>query len=249
LSTDQTPASIRWAVEASRGRRRLYPTTIVYAIATLLGLAQGLRAASGAAAAFWLGGIAFWTWVEYMVHRFILHGVFPDGPGLRRLTHRLFDHLHVEHHKRPWDGNHINGTIRDTAPFLAPAFLLALLLPPQTLLAFLSGLVQAYVVEEWVHHSVHFYHFDNLYFRYIKRHHMYHHSRVGSERGFGLTNGIWDVVYDTRFPAEVRTALYATLFDRTSPSARSRLKPTLLVSPPEGPVPRASGPNPPPPVA
>jgi len=30
-----------------------------------------------------------------MVHRHILHGVFPDGPGLQRLFHRLFDHLHL----------------------------------------------------------------------------------------------------------------------------------------------------------
>ena len=41
---------------------------------------------------------------------------------------------------------------------------------------FVAGILQAYVVEEWVHHSVHFYQFENLYFRYIKRHHLYHHS-------------------------------------------------------------------------
>ena len=46
-------------------------------------------------------GVAFWTWVEYLVHRHILHGVFPDGQGLQHVLHRLFDHLHVEHHRRP----------------------------------------------------------------------------------------------------------------------------------------------------
>ena len=60
-----------------------------------------------------------------------------------------------------------------------------------------------------MHHSVHFYHFDNLYFRYIKRHHLYHHSRRGPRSAFGLTNGAWDVVYDTRIPAGMRAALYA----------------------------------------
>ena len=149
------------------------------------------------------------------MHRYILHGAFPDGPGLKHWTHALFDHLHVEHHKRPWDGNHINGTIRDTGPFLLPAFLVALLLPPQTLLAFLAGLVQAYVVEEWVHHSVHFYHFDNPYFRYIRAHHMYHHSQAGTDLGYGLTSGVWDVACGTRYPAHVREALYRPRFAAT----------------------------------
>jgi sterol desaturase/sphingolipid hydroxylase (fatty acid hydroxylase superfamily) len=60
-----------------------------------------------------------------------------------------------------------------------------------------------------VHHSVHFCRFKNRYFRYIRRHHLYHHSPKGSEAGYGLTNGIWDIVYSTRFPEPIRRALYA----------------------------------------
>ena len=231
MNTVVTPASIRWAEEARRSRHRLYPVTVVYTLTSLAALAHALRGRPGAAALSWLLGVAFWTWLEYMVHRHILHGTFPDGPGMRHWTHRLFDHLHVEHHERPWDGNHINGTIRDTGPFLLPAFLLALALPPHTLLAFLAGLVQAYVAEEWVHHSVHYYHFDNLYFRYIKRHHLYHHSRRGREIAFGLTSGVWDVAHGTRIPADVRAALYGPLRtrrpDTSHPNRDNRLTPRL----------------------
>lgn len=214
MSAEAVRPPIRWYEEARRSRHRLYPVTVVYIVLATAGLLAGLRANAAVAVTCWLLGAAFWTWVEYMVHRFVLHGVFPDGPGLARITHRLFDHLHVEHHKRPWDGNHISGTLKDTAPFLAPAALLALLLPPQTLLVFVSGLAQAYVVEEWVHHSVHFYHFDNRYFRYIKRHHLYHHSRTGGSVAYGLTSGAWDVAYGTRIPEPVRAALYAPLRGR-----------------------------------
>jgi hypothetical protein len=185
--------------------------TVVYVAASTVAIVYGLRSSPGGAAIAWLLGVAFWTWVEYMVHRFVLHGTFPDGPGLKRVLHRLFDHLHVEHHERPWDGNHINGTIKDTGPFLVLPAALALALPPHTLAAFLAGLVQAYIVEEWVHHSVHFYQFRNPYFRYIKRHHLYHHSLRGSETAFGLTSGMWDAVHDTRIPAEVRSALYGPI--------------------------------------
>ena len=231
MNTVVTPASIRWAEEARRSRHRLYPVTGVYTLSSLAALAYALSGRPGAAALSWLLGIAFWTWLEYMVHRHILHGAFPDGPGMRHWTHRLFDHLHGEHHRRPWDGKHINGTIRDTGPFLLPAFLLALALPPHTLLAFLAGLVQAYVAEEWVHHSVHFYTFDNLYFRYIKRHHLYHHSRRGREIAFGLTSGVWDVAHGTRIPADVRAALYGPLRARrphdSHPDRDNRLTPRL----------------------
>jgi sterol desaturase/sphingolipid hydroxylase (fatty acid hydroxylase superfamily) len=72
----------------------------------------------------------------------------------------------------------------------------------------IAGVIQAYIIEEWVHHSVHFCRFKNRYFRYIRRHHLYHHSPKGSEAGYGLTNGFWDIVYATRFSARIRRALY-----------------------------------------
>jgi len=211
----ETAASIRWADEARKGRRRLYPTTVVYTLLTSIALVYALRSSPPATAVWWLGGIAFWTWLEYTVHRYILHRTFPDGPGAQHWLHRMFDHLHVEHHARPWDGNHINGTIRDTAPFVVPMALVAALFRPHTALAFLAGMIQAYVVEEWVHHSVHFYHFRNRYFRYIKRHHLYHHSRVGNGMAYGLTSGMWDAAYGTRIPAPVRASLYGPLRRRS----------------------------------
>jgi hypothetical protein len=46
-----------------------------------------------------------------------------------------------------------------------------------------GGLLQAYIAEEWVHHSVHFCQFKGKYFQYIKRHHLYHHSPKGAGVG------------------------------------------------------------------
>lgn len=218
MSTVNTPASIRWRDEARKGRHRLYPMTVFYGTLALLAFAYGARSNPGRAIGFYILGVLAWTWVEYKIHRYILHGRFPDGPGLQHVAHRLFDHLHVQHHERPWDGNHINGTIKDHL-WILPFFLASLLLPAWSLTALLAGLTHAGIAEEWVHHSVHFYHFDNLYFRYIKRHHMFHHSPRGDKLGFGLTNGFWDIVYGTRFSADTRAALYAGLSHRHPPAA------------------------------
>ena len=206
-------ARFRREAEARKARRRLYPVTVLYTTFAAVALIAGLRSNHPvfAAVSFALGVFA-WTLVEYLVHRFLLHGRFPESPGLyRHFLHKYFDHLHWEHHKRPWDGNHINGTIADTLPFVGPLGLLSFLVPVSTLAALLAGLLQAYIVEEWVHHSVHFCQFKCFYFQYIKRHHLYHHSPKGSKIAFGLTNGFWDVVYQTRIPAPLRRVLYAPL--------------------------------------
>ena len=34
--------------------------------------------------------------------------------------------------------------------------------------------------------------------------------------GFGLTSGLWDVVHDTRIPADVRAALYGPILGRAA---------------------------------
>ena len=208
-----TPGGVLREAEARKARRRLYPVSLLYSLyaVTLLGLALR-REGRFLALAFFALGAAAWTALEYWVHRYVLHGRFPDGPGpFEHFCHKYFDHLHIEHHKRPWDGNHVNGTIKDTLPFVALFALAASFFPLQTAPMFVAGLVQAYIAEEWVHHSVHFCNFKGRYFQYIKRHHLYHHSPKGSSVGYGLTNGFWDVVWQTRIPEDERKALYSRL--------------------------------------
>ena len=207
----ETAAQVRLRREAGKACRRLYPGTAFYTTYSLAMLWLALRSSQRLMALWYFsGGMAAWTMLEYVVHRYVLHGRFPEGRGpVRWFTHKYLDPLHWEHHARPWDGEHINGRIRDTLPFAALFAAVAWLAPFETAPMFVAGLLQAYVIEEWVHHSVHFYHFRNRYFRYIRRHHLYHHSPKGSEVGYGLTSGVWDVIWGTRIPEADRRALYS----------------------------------------
>lgn len=189
------PRNVDLRAESGIARGRLYPITIAYSAASAVTLAVVLKSgrSMGMAAGFLAAGVAAWTLLEYIVHRYVLHGPFPDGPGpVQHFLHEKFDHLHLEHHQRPWDGRHISGSFGDTLPFVMLLAALSALAPLNTLPVFLVGLVQSYVVEEWVHHCVHYYNFNSRYFRYIRRHHLYHHSRHGSQVAFGLTSDVWD---------------------------------------------------------
>lgn len=196
-----SPRGVVLSAEARRSRRRLYPVTAIYSSLAVVVLYFGVRSSPSAALVLATAGLAFWTLVEYLVHRYVLHGIFPAGASAwSRFLNKAFDHLHWQHHLRPWDGNHINGTLFDTLWVVAPAFALSFLAPVHTVPSFLAGFILGYVVEEWCHHSVHFYVLDWRWFRDLKARHFYHHSRLGTNILFGLSNGFWDDVVGTGMP-------------------------------------------------
>jgi hypothetical protein len=210
LAYCDVPFGVYKGQQARISRHRLYPMTVFYTLYALVVLFFALRSSHPVVAIiFYAGGVPVWTLVEYLFHRFVLHGRFAPGKGIiRKFLHERLDPLHWEHHARPFDGHHINGELRDLLPLFFVAAPLSFIAPVYTLPVLLAGVVQSYVAEEWIHHSVHFYNFRSPYFRYIKRHHFYHHSPKGMEEGYGLTNGFWDIVFKTRYPAPVREALY-----------------------------------------
>lgn len=203
------PKGVDLAYEARRGRRRLYPMTVTYSVLALALLGWAFARSPLMAALALPAGFLLWTLVEYLVSRYVLHGIFPDGPGVwRHFLHERFDGLHWFHHLRPWDGAHINGTLKDTGMFMGLFVGLALLSGSPFWIGLMGAFVQSYVFEEWVHHSVHFYQFKTRYFQYIRRHHLYHHSPRGAETAYGLSNSLWDVVLGTRIPAADRKRLF-----------------------------------------
>lgn len=203
--------TIDLAAERQTALRRLAPLVAFYSSFTLLvlGMAMTYSTHRGRSVAFFGLGLALWTPLEYFVHRRILHGPFPDGQGFwKHLLHKQFDHLHSEHHLKPWSGKTISGSLDQTLPVVFVLAAVSVLTPSYTMLLTVAGIAQAYVLEEWVHYSVHFEQYKSRYFRYIKKHHLYHHSPRGVAQGFGLTSGLWDIVFATRLPEEARALLY-----------------------------------------
>jgi 4-hydroxysphinganine ceramide fatty acyl 2-hydroxylase len=211
---DKRPHNIPFSVfkrdQARISRGRMYPFTVFYSVyATVVLIIALLSEHPLVAVGYYLAGIPVWTLVEYLFHRYILHGRFPSHDSIiGRYLHDRLDPLHWEHHERPFDAMHVSGELKDLLPVFVIAAPVSFLFPIYTAPVLLAGAVQSYVFEEWIHHSVHYYDFKSPYFRYIKRFHRYHHSEPGMNHGYGLTSGVWDALLGTHYPRSIRTALF-----------------------------------------
>ena len=205
----QIPLHIYKRNQARISRKSLYKTSAFYAsYATIVLIFAGRSTHPIVGCVLFALGMASYTLVEYFTHRWLFHYQFEDKPGIEHYLFKLFNSIHNGHHKNPLDGEHINGDLRDLLPLFCIAAPLSYIAPIYTLPVMLAGNVLGYVVTEWIHHSMHFYEFRDPYFRYARRHHFYHHSPRGVNRGYGVTNGFWDILFKTRYPAEVRWALH-----------------------------------------
>jgi dihydroceramide fatty acyl 2-hydroxylase len=217
--------------QAGISRRRLYPVTAFYGcyLVTMLVLAWRTNHRY-IGIAFLLAGIPVWTLVEYLMHRYVFHHHFTQsGESFKKfytgLGKKYLDALHWEHHERAFDGYHINGELQDLLPLFSLAVPLSFIFPVYTAPMLLAGVVQSYVVEEWIHHCIHYYNFRDPYFRHVKRYHLYHHTSAGIEQGFGITNGFWDIVFKSRFPDSVRRRLFPSIKQTSAKISSTRSVP------------------------
>ena len=109
--TVEVPFATYKRQQATMARRRLYPLSAFYTLYAILVLAIAFSTKHPwIAVALFSAGCVTWTLVEYLFHRYVLHGRFPPGKGLiRKFLHERLDPLHWDHHARPFDGSHISG--------------------------------------------------------------------------------------------------------------------------------------------
>lgn len=152
---------------------------------------MGVSAAPSWATALGLGLFA-WTFIEYLVHRFVYHS-WP-----------FFTRLHHEHHDSP------KALLGFPAFVSSSILLLAFWTPlrpfgPAISGGFVSGVLLGYVAYIAVHHATH--HVaakPGTFFYGLWLRHMAHHYR--EEGNFGVTTGLWDRIFGTEIERKGRAA-------------------------------------------
>lgn len=140
------------------------------------------------------GGLLSWSGIEYLLHRFVLHGLPP------------FSRWHAEHHARP--------TALIGMPTLASAALIALLvfLPMWALAslrvagAFTLGVMTGYLAFGLTHHATHHGPHRNAWLARRQRWHALHHRSANPEGHFGVTSEVWDHVLGSATGTSTRRA-------------------------------------------
>lgn len=156
----------------------------VAALVALL-LIKGPRSQQLEAIVFVATGLLCWTGIEYVLHRFVLHGLQP------------FRRWHMKHHERP------------TALICAPTVLSAALIASMVFLPALLvgglwraveltlGVLTGYVIYGALHHATHHWRANTTYLKERKRRHCLHHHKVERPGNFGVTTSLWDRVFGT----------------------------------------------------
>jgi sterol desaturase/sphingolipid hydroxylase (fatty acid hydroxylase superfamily) len=166
-----------------------YADFVVYPPIVLTLAAAVLRAPTSRAVLGWvlacLGGIAGWTLIEYVFHRFVLHR-FP-----------YVAQMHEMHHRNPT-------AFVGTPTWLSlPAILVGAFLPPWWKIDFTiasgltAGVMLGYVGYVGVHHALHHWRIDrsSSLYRLKLRHVRHHYAGVGGN--FGVTTAVWDRLFGT----------------------------------------------------
>ncbi|WP_118132829.1 sterol desaturase family protein [Oceanicella sp. SM1341] len=148
-------------------------------------------------------GLAWWSFLEYLLHRFVLHWE-PEGPRARALRRRLPGHR--GHHNTPADADQIVSTRHAFAlPLAVPLFLGMLVIgfSVHFAVAALAGGALGYAAYETVHFGCHRGRASGWYWRMIRHHHAIHHHRDETVN-FGVTSPLWDMLFRTRYRPAAR---------------------------------------------
>lgn len=144
-------------------------------------------------------GLFFWTFFEYLIHRFIFH--FPEKLLFDSHLVRLFHFLvHGVHHTFPMDPLRLVVPPALFVILAIPLYFLSLLLFTYRFVhTVMPGVLVGYVTYDLTHYSTH--HCTNIeqykILNFLKTYHMRHHFK-SPNRGFGVSTPLWDYVFRTQ---------------------------------------------------
>lgn len=138
-------------------------------------------------------GVALWTLLEYLMHRFLGH----EHKGKN-----FFKAEHGQHHAKY---NYFAPAYKKALLALVVSVLLFvvlhLIMAASVVLAFLTGFLGMYIMYEAMHYRFHIRKPVAKPFIILRKHHFYHHFH-NPKTNHGVTTRFWDRVFGTFVPVE-----------------------------------------------
>jgi sterol desaturase/sphingolipid hydroxylase (fatty acid hydroxylase superfamily) len=140
-----------------------------------------------------LGGMLFWTFFEYIAHRFVFHLV-SEKKNLQKFAYIL----HGNHHHYPRDRQRLFMPPVPSLIIASAIFGLMYLVMGSHTFMFFPGFVIGYLMYGTMHYAIHAW---NPPFKWMKplwrNHHLHHYKN--EHQGFGVSSTIWDHIFGTMF--------------------------------------------------
>ncbi len=137
------------------------------------------------------GGVFFWTFFEYIMHRYVFHFV-TDHPRVQRFHYAV----HGVHHEYPRDKDRLFLPPLISLLIAVLVFGLFYLLMGSVSFAFFPGFVAGYLLYGTMHFLIHS---RKPPFSFMKKHwrnHALHHYKF-PDKAFGVSSSFWDHVFGT----------------------------------------------------
>jgi len=148
-------------------------------------------------AGVFLAGFCLWTFVEYLLHRYIFHFI-NDSEWAQKFHYTV----HGVHHEYPLDTERLIMPPVPSILFASFFFGIFYALMGTYVFCFLPGFIIGYLTYAMIHYSIHAFK-PVPGFTYLWRHHNIHHFK-DAERAFGVSTPLWDIVFGTMPPAKLR---------------------------------------------
>lgn len=139
------------------------------------------------------GGIFFWTFFEYIMHRYVFHWA-SDNPGIQKISYIL----HGNHHEFPRDKQRLFMPPVPSIIIASLVFLIMYVLMQKNAMPFFPGFILGYLIYGSIHYAIHAWNPPFKWMKPIWRNHHLHHYKT-EEKGFGVSSHLWDKVFGTSF--------------------------------------------------
>jgi sterol desaturase/sphingolipid hydroxylase (fatty acid hydroxylase superfamily) len=138
-------------------------------------------------------GLLIWTFIEYLLHRFLLH-YRPQAQALLAVVEKL----HLGHHRDPQDEAKITVPVFASLPIAGGLLVLFRLMAGSWEVAALlmTGSIAGYLYYEAVHFWIHCGSRGGRWMQQGRANHFFHHFK-DQHRCFGVTTPLWDRLLGT----------------------------------------------------